>query len=199
MTLDAGQLYLDHAPAVRRMLGTLLAPDEVDDVLADVFERVVRSVATYEDRGYSVRAWLYAIARSKAIDLLRYERCRPHMPLERWHGQTQGPEQVAVQRDHARWLRTQVFTQLHGKQFTVIWLRFIEEKTLEETAAALGTTVGAVKAFQWRALARLRAVIDPDDYAPAVRPAVCAVAGCGRAIAYRDLCHPHYRQWIRRR
>ena len=50
--------------------------------------------------------------------------------------------------------------KLPEMQRRVIELKFLLELTNDETAAALGKTVGAVNTQQWRALRRLRRLMD---------------------------------------
>jgi RNA polymerase sigma-70 factor (ECF subfamily) len=53
--------------------------------------------------------------------------------------------------------------QLTEEQRQVVLLKFVERRSIAETAAILGKTEGAVKALQHRALAALRRTLEKDE------------------------------------
>ena len=199
MPLDAGDLYRQYAPELRRYLAARIDADAVDDLLHDTFERVVRDLPAYEDRGYPLRAWLYRIAQARLIDLIRYRRRRVALPFAGWFAVVDGPEDAVLQRDEGVWLRAQLRAHLTDKQRAVIWLRFVEDLNLAETGKRLGISVGQVKALQWRAVARLKIAFAPDAVAQEARPRSCTVGGCERPVHCRSMCRGHYQRWMRRR
>lgn len=205
--MDAADLYTQHAPALRRYLASRVAADDVDDLLSDTFERVLRALPSYEERGWPVTAWLYRIAHARLVDFRRAEQRRPHVSIERWHAVIDGPEQTVEQRDMQAWARRQILAHLDGRQRQVIWLRFIEDLSLPETAHRLGLSVEHVKSFQFRGIARLRIALAGGDDSPitialaeAREPQFrsCQVDGCARPVAGRGYCWSHYLRWRRR-
>lgn len=197
---DAGDLFAEYAPLIRRYLVSRADPDEVDDLLSETFERVVRTLATYEDRGYAITSWLYSIARCKAIDLIRSNALRPTWPLEEWSATVDGPEDLVARALTHEWIRDQILTQLSGAQQQVIWLRFVADLSQAETARRLGLPVSQVKVLQWRGVAKLRMAIAPDSAPPMMAALAtaqdeiprCAIAGCGRPRYMKTLCITHY-------
>lgn len=164
--MDIAAIYIQHAPALRRYLAARVDAADVDDVLHATFEQVIRDASTYEDRGYPITAWIYRIAHARMIDFFRYDRRRWTVALGDWPATTAGPEDVAARADYHRWIRAQIRTHLTDKQCAVIWLRFVEDLSLAETAERLGIPIGQVKALQWRGIAKLRMAIAPDDAPP---------------------------------
>jgi RNA polymerase sigma-70 factor (ECF subfamily) len=148
--------YAAHAGRIQRYLARHVHDADVAaDLTSLVFEEALRAWPTYEDRGYPVTSWLYAIARSRVIDWLRRQRRRPVVPLD-------GVPLAAADDDLARvdaiMLAAPLWEapELTDAQRQVLILRFREDLALEEVARRMGLTVSAVKGLQARGLARLR-------------------------------------------
>lgn len=153
--LAAGDLYQAHAPRILRYLVRLVHDPEVAaDLCGDVFVAVVKDLPRYEDRGYSVAAWLYAIARGRAINWKRRQALRTFVPLDE---RIVGGGDVAA-RIEANALAAELWEapELTAAQRAVLRLRYHEDLGLDEVAARLGLAKRAVKALQARALKRLR-------------------------------------------
>lgn len=72
------QLHLFTAPRLRSTLFRLLRrADLVDELLMDVYWRAWRQAARYDPQRGQVMAWLTTMARSRALDELRRQACRP--------------------------------------------------------------------------------------------------------------------------
>lgn len=150
-----GQIYEQHAAALYRYIYFRVQDTQLaEDLLADVFVRMLEGIHRYEDRGWPISAWLYRIARDRIIDTMRRQVRQCHIPLEHWHGIDDGPaSQTDMHDDHAA-LRRFFFCLTH-LQRTVLWLRFVDERSLQEVARDLGLTVSAVKSVQYRGLKTL--------------------------------------------
>ena len=89
----------------------------------------------------------------------------------RWNGEqptAELPEKASAAHDAD--LRQQVYgvlRELPRRQRAVVVLRYFEDLTEADTAAALGCSIGTVKSQHARALARLRASTGLADLAPA--------------------------------
>ena len=104
-------------------------------------------------------AYLRQILVNLARDRWRRQGCRPREePLNHEHevGDT-GPDQVAQRR-----VVVQALSRLPIRQREVVVLRFFEDLSVEQTAELLGCTVGTVKSYTSRALARLRDELTPN-------------------------------------
>jgi len=73
-----------------------------------------------------------------------------------------GPEQLAMQGDPSRRMK-QLLDSLPDKLREIVILRTVVGLSAEETAEAVGSTPGAVRVAQHRALARLRTAVTIDD------------------------------------
>jgi len=74
-----------------------------------------------------------------------------------------GPEQMALQSDSAARMK-QLMAILPEKQREILNLRIVVGLSAEETAEAVGSTPGAVRVAQHRALARLKSEIAGSGY-----------------------------------
>lgn len=138
-------------------LRRLANADHAADVTSLVFTKAIASIGSFG--GASFRSWLFAIARNAVID--RYRTQKPADPLpDSLHAQEDGPETLAIRRETQLELRS-ALTLLSAQQQDVITLR-LAGLTGQEIADATGLTLGAVKATQVRAFARLRELMTKE-------------------------------------
>jgi RNA polymerase sigma-70 factor (ECF subfamily) len=147
--------------------GFLLArgTPEVDEVVNDVFLAAFTRLADFEGGEADLRAWLHAIARNRRVDAIRGHDRRRRLVLAATAGRL-----VARDPDHAA-ITSLVDTELREllepltpEQRDVVVLRFVCDLPLEEVAVVVDRPVGAVKALQHRALARLRKEVGAQPY-----------------------------------
>jgi RNA polymerase sigma-70 factor (ECF subfamily) len=140
-----------------------------EDFTADVFVRALKSLATYEDQGKPLVAWLYRIAHARVVDHYRRVGRRPvEDDIDEGSEVAVQPDmdQSLLRRQMAQMLR-QAITGLTDEQQQVVVLRFVEGCSLEDTAQVMGKNANAIKALQHRALRSLagrleRAGLDID-------------------------------------
>lgn len=148
------------APLYRFILRRVGDPLVAEDLLQDVFVRMLVGLPAYEDRGYPISAWLYKIAACRAVDWLRGSGRRRTTALEQVVGLASEAwpdgEQSAADCEGERQLLLAALEQLTERQASVIRLRFVAELPTAEVAQRLGLTLGMVKSLQHRGLATLR-------------------------------------------
>jgi RNA polymerase sigma factor (sigma-70 family) len=150
-------LYADLAPAVLGYLRAHGAPDP-EDLLGEVFLRVVRDVDRFVGTEGGFRAWTFTIARHRLIDARRRARRNQFEPtgtLSDIYETEDGGESDAL-RDRAGRRALRLISRLTPDQQDVLLLRLLGDLTVEEVARAVGKSSGAVKALQRRGLATLR-------------------------------------------
>ena len=132
-----------------------------DDIAQDVCLAVLTALSTYQDQGRPFLAFVYGIAAHKVADTHRASARNHSEPVADVPDEPDdeaGPEQRALRNEFsdemAQWLRT-----LPDKQREIVVLRVVVGLSAEETADAVGSTPGAVRVAQHRALNRLRAVL----------------------------------------
>jgi RNA polymerase sigma-70 factor (ECF subfamily) len=155
------ELYDCHAPRVYAYVYRRVGdPHLAEDLVGDVFVRVVEAIHSKRPWHTSFRAWLYRIAHNVVVD--HYRRPQPVLCASLDKGWPSGVEEsprdpIGDTLDHQR-LRAALH-HLTQEQQQVLVLRFGEGLTIRETARVLHKTTGAVKALQHRAIIALRRIL----------------------------------------
>jgi RNA polymerase sigma-70 factor (ECF subfamily) len=153
-------IYLTYYEQIYRYILYRVKSREVaQDLMQEVFVRMIESLARYEDRGFPISAWLYRIAYARCVDYYRSVRHETeNLTLDHilvangdWE------EEVFKWMEMAR--VREFITQLTAEQQQVIILRFYQDMTVDETAKALQRSVGSVKALQHRAVKALEVLM----------------------------------------
>lgn len=147
---------------VRARLGTAERVGlSADDVAQEVCLAAIQALPRYQDQGRPFLAFVYGIASHKVADAHRAaarNRSEPTDEVPERFTLDAGPEQMAIQSDAASRM-DQLLAVLPPKQREILTLRIVVGLSAEETAEAVGSTAGAVRVAQHRALARLKAEI----------------------------------------
>ncbi|BBX48321.1 ECF RNA polymerase sigma factor SigD [Mycobacterium cookii] len=132
-----------------------------DDVAQEVCLATVMALPRYRDRGRPFLAFVYGIAAHKVADAFRAAGRDPSYPtatIPDHRSAEPGPEQTAIDAESATRM-SELLDLLPGKQREILILRIVVGLSAEETAEAVGSTAGAVRVAQHRALARLKSAI----------------------------------------
>jgi len=134
--------------------------EEAQDLTAEVFHLALKNLARFEWRGVPFAAWLFRIAYNEIAD--RSKRLKQRHAHERensllFQESADRLEAAAGVEDAERQARLfKLVERLPRDQSRVIAMRFAEDKSIREIAAALGRTEGSVKQLQFRGLQNLR-------------------------------------------
>jgi RNA polymerase sigma-70 factor, ECF subfamily len=146
----------------RARLGTVERSGlSADDVAQEVCLAAVMALPRYCDRGRPFLAFVYGIAAHKVADAYRAASRDPAYPTEAIpdHRSTEpGPEQAAIEAESVTRMG-ELLSVLPEKQREILILRVVVGLSAEETASAVGSTAGAVRVAQHRALTRLKSEI----------------------------------------
>ena len=133
-----------------------------DDVAQEVCLAVLTALPSYRDQGRPFLAFVYGIAAHKVADAHRSAARNRLEPVPEIPDSpaalADGPEQRAMQLELAERMNKLLDT-LPDKQREILLLRVVAGLSAEETADAVGSTPGAVRVAQHRALGRLRKVL----------------------------------------
>lgn len=150
----------------RSRLGTERGGVAADDVAQEVCLAVLKALPTYIDQGKPFLAFVYGIASHKVVDAHRHagrDRSEPTDDVPESFADAVGPEQHALEMSASAEMRA-LLAQLPLKQREILVLRVVVGLSAEETALAVGSTPGAVRVAQHRAVAKLRGVLgEPDE------------------------------------
>ena len=129
------------------------------DAASQTFLKALTGIGGF--RSGSFKSWLFAIARNVTIDMQRAS--RPQVELE--HAElvrdpAMSPEDSALQRDDQQRL-WRALDQLSAEQREVLELR-LAGLTGQQIAESTRRSLSATKSIQFRALSRLRTVLELD-------------------------------------
>jgi RNA polymerase sigma-70 factor (ECF subfamily) len=162
------QLLAEIYPAVLRYCRGRLGRTETvigsaDDVAQEVCLAVVKALPGYRLTDRSFRAFVYGIASHKVTDAFRAggrNRADPAAQVPEVAVAGSGPEDRLLSVELTEQL-AELLQLLTGRQREVLLLRVAVGLSAEETAQVVGSTPGAVRVTQHRALTRLRDVLAP--------------------------------------
>jgi RNA polymerase sigma-70 factor, ECF subfamily len=174
------RLFAEIHPLVLRYCRARLGRQETvmgsaDDVAQDVCLAVVNALPGYALRGLSFHAFVYGIAAHKISELFRAigrSRAEPVAEVPDTPLVHDGPEHHLLQMELTERLGA-LLHLLTPRQREVLVLRIAIGLSAEETAEAVGSTPGAVRVTQHRALNRLRGkIVAAQEAEDAAREAV---------------------------
>jgi len=154
--LDAralGHIHDQYYPEIYRFaLYRLSDEDAAHDLAAETFMRLLEALHAGRAPTTTLRGWLFGVAAHLVADHFRR---KPTVPLADDFPDTRSPSDEAEQRWQQQAVR-QAVHHLTPEQQDVLGLRFGNGFSLEQTAEALGKSITAVKALQFRAVEALR-------------------------------------------
>jgi RNA polymerase sigma-70 factor (ECF subfamily) len=146
-----------------RMLGN---SEEAEDAAQETFLRAYARLGQYDPQ-MKFSTWVFSIANHHCIDRLRKRRAThisidDNPVLENLQEDTPQPEHQALRQEQSVELQG-LINLLEPEYRTPLVLRYWEEMSYEEIAAAMGVTVAAVKSRLFRARQQLMALYESDQ------------------------------------
>jgi RNA polymerase sigma-70 factor (ECF subfamily) len=155
------QLYEDHAEG---LLGFLVyrTGDRglAEEILADTFERVLRSRSRFNPRRGSAKTWIYSIALNRLRDLGRRREAEGRALDRSGAGET-GVARDEVARVEERTTVAAALSELGEEEREAVSLRYGADLSVAEVAAALGVKVSTAEGRIYRGLRKLRDLLEP--------------------------------------
>ena len=156
------RLFRDVQPGLLGYL-RVIASGGAEDVAGETWLNVVSGLAGFRGDENAFRAWVFTIARRRAIDAGRARSRRPTVPLD----QDESADRLTV-RDSADLALEAISTQtvvallsaLPREQAEIILLRVVAGLDAKDVARMVGKSQGAVRVAAHRGLRRLAALVD---------------------------------------
>ena len=140
--------------------------EDAEDLTARVFQRALKHVVNYEDKGLPFTAWLYRIAHNLVANHHRDTSKRTFVSLDElgeWRNTSHGPETLMQMVENEDRLLKAIRRLPQERQDLVIF-KFLHRMPNAEIGAIMGRSEGAVKSLYHRTLLALREDLG-DDFA----------------------------------
>jgi len=157
-------LYRDLSPSVTGYL-RLHGAVEPDDLASETFIGVFTGLSGFSGGEDALRAWVFTIAHRRLVDDWRRRSRRPQVAddpgdlTELLGGDVEDDALVGVGTETVH----RLCAELPDDQRSVLLMRILADLTVEQVAAAMGRSVGAVKALQRRGLRTLRTRLEQAE------------------------------------
>jgi RNA polymerase sigma-70 factor, ECF subfamily len=156
-------LYVRYAPDLLRYVNSFVQDvHEAEDIVQNVFAKLITSLSKYQQREVPFKAWILRIARNAALDHLRARRA---IPTEEVYAADAEDSQLDAERgqdlQHA-------LKRLPEEQREVLVLRHVVGLSPVEIADALGKTESSIHGLHHRGRRTMRSALTELDAMPAV-------------------------------
>jgi RNA polymerase sigma-70 factor, ECF subfamily len=160
-----------HSRSIYRLVYRMTQNEhDAEDLVQETFLKACRQLHRFDGRA-SFGTWLYRIAANCATDLLRarQSRSRKHVnfsseddenPMERLPSTAPSPERLSLSSEIGR-LLAPAMNQLSAQERAAFVLRHYEGRSIEEIGHALRLKPNAAKHSIFRAVQKLRRVLEP--------------------------------------
>jgi RNA polymerase sigma-70 factor, ECF subfamily len=161
-----GALYKDTCGVVFGLILRIIGERSIaEEVLLEVFKQVWREAAIYDAQRLEPLAWLFKIARTRALDCLRRGICKnklekPESQNTRLGASNPEPQQASLITRQQRLSRA-ALASLPSSQRIVIELAYFQGLSQSEIAEKLALPLEAVKTDTRLAMMKLREFLNP--------------------------------------
>jgi RNA polymerase sigma-70 factor, ECF subfamily len=158
-------IFDQYAPALYGYILRLCHdPEQADQIIGDVFSKLLEKLADGKGPHKNLRSYLYQIAYHLFIDQTRYDQhIAPIEIVEYISGETSTVQDEIENRALLDTVLLAINNDLTVDQRHVIVLRFLEGMNLQETAKVVGKSVNNVKVLQNRGVEKIRKVLGLRD------------------------------------
>ncbi|MFJ4009405.1 RNA polymerase sigma factor [Streptomyces sp. NPDC090026] len=166
-------LYNEHKGLVMSFIRPRVPSRELaEDLTQETFLKAYRRIDTFTWQGRDVGAWLMTIARNLVADHFKSAAARREWTVSEVYDTALEPsaeDEALIRIESADAVRrvTVALASLSPRQRAVITHRYLQERSISDTAALVGITAGAVKTMAWRGQQAMRRLVEADTTAVA--------------------------------
>jgi len=138
---------------------------DAEDLAAKTFQRAMKHISRYEQRGVPFSAWLYRIAHNVVANWHRDQSRRKVIALDElvlYYQQRHSPEGF-VEANEEKSELLKVIRRLPADRQQLLILKFVEEMSNEAIGQIMGRSEGAIKSLYHRTLIALRKEMSPKS------------------------------------
>lgn len=165
--LDLEEIYNAYFSSVYNYVYyKLLNRENTEDIVSQVFEKVLMKLDTFDPEKASVKTWIFRIAENTLIDF--YRRRRPTLSIDH---EESGLDNVLYEHfddqydqiiEPERKLVLDALRQLPERERMFIYLKYFENVTNREIAARMEMNENTVSAIMARARKKLKEILGDD-------------------------------------
>ncbi len=164
------ELVVSYSPKLFRLAWRITGDEQsAEDAVQETFLRAYRALGRFDARA-QFGTWLHRIAVNAALDLTRRQERHRSRHEDRFHGAAgeeevfpssdPGPDRIALSLELERAVRS-AMAELSTMERTAFVLRHFEGRSIAEICDQLGLGVSAGKQAVFRAVKKLRRVLEP--------------------------------------
>jgi RNA polymerase sigma factor (sigma-70 family) len=162
-------LYRSLYPRFVRYAGAVV-PSSAEDVAADAWLDVARSLGRFRGDESAFRGWAFTILRRRVLDLRRTGARRRTDPIDPFDligaADVGNVEEEATESLEASWAIDLIRSSLSHDQAEVVLLRVLGDLSVDQVAELLDKRPGTVRVLQHRALRRLAEALRREPVTP---------------------------------
>jgi RNA polymerase sigma factor (sigma-70 family) len=153
-------------------IGIVQNAEDAEDVAQEVFIQVYRSIHSFKGES-KLSTWLYRIATTRALDLLRSRKSKKRFGfMQRLFGEGNEPIHeipdfnhpgIAMDRKENAAKLFKAIAQLPENQRTAFTLHKLEDLSYQEVSEVMQTSVPAVESLMHRAKQNLKKILEKDS------------------------------------
>lgn len=154
-----GLLYDKYQPRIYRFIYLKVGHrEEAEDLCHQVFLSAWQNISNYKFKGFSFSAWIYSIARNKAIDYYRTK--KTHQNIDDVQIIIDAGPNLDLDDKIEKENLKKAIAKLSQAEQDIIILRFVEDLALKETAEILNISQILARVRQHRAIKNLKKILN---------------------------------------
>ncbi len=150
------ELYVQYRPKIERYVKSHVSNvSDADDVVADIFVKMIAALPRYDSAKGAVSTWIYTITRNTVTDYFRTTgKTIPYDSIKDERQEGMAEEQL-LKEEALAWL-AQLLGKLSERKRDILILRFYCDYSPKEIAECMGISYANVRYLQSVALKELR-------------------------------------------